>query len=222
MTFYPDQFLITEPLGYDEAWRELFPRDDLIKLAGDDCRDLISACRKICHNLAIKDIRTCDVRELIQKMDVLPELVVDLQGFSARGAAHMSFAMCLAHAPTLNIDVATTGIPPEADPNQLLDACSGYDTRIARCIHHDEFYEKVVLPADEPLGVELEKAREAEMRPAGSEDGSQFTWTSSKDAEKNKAKSGDEGASSPAKEAEKSEAKADDEDPSSPAKDADK
>jgi hypothetical protein len=77
--FYPDRFFITEPLGYDEARRKLFPSDDLIKLAGDDCRDLISACRKICHNLAIKDSRTCDVRELIQKMDVLPELVVDLQ-----------------------------------------------------------------------------------------------------------------------------------------------
>jgi hypothetical protein len=76
----------------------------------------------------------------------------------------------------------------------------------------------VVLPADEPLETELEKAREAEARPAGSKDGSQFTWTNSKDAEKNQAKRGDEGASSPAKEAEKSEAKADDEDPSSPAK----
>jgi hypothetical protein len=104
--FYPDRFLITEPLGYDEARRELFPSDDLIKLAGDDCRDLISACRKICHNLAIKDSRTCDVRELIQKMDVLPELVVDLQASSGRGAVQMSLAMCLAHPPTLNIDVA--------------------------------------------------------------------------------------------------------------------
>jgi hypothetical protein len=57
----------------------MFPRDDLIRLAGDDCRDLISACCKICHNLAFKDSRTWDVRELIQKMDVLPELTVDLQ-----------------------------------------------------------------------------------------------------------------------------------------------
>ncbi|KAK1694339.1 hypothetical protein QYE76_011036 [Lolium multiflorum] len=53
---------VMEPLGYDEARRDMFPRDDLIKLAGDDCRDLISACRKICHNLAIKDSRTCDVK----------------------------------------------------------------------------------------------------------------------------------------------------------------
>jgi hypothetical protein len=210
--------VITEPLGYDEPRRELFPRDDLIKLAGDDCRDLISACRKIYHNLAIKDSGTCDIRELILKMDVLLELVVDLQASSARGTAQMALAMCLAHAPTLNIDVATTGIPSDADPNQLLDACSGYDTRIAWRICHDEFYDKVVLPADKPLETELEKAREAEARPAGSKDGSQFTWTSSKDAEKNQAKRGDEGASSPAKEAEKSEAKADDEDPSSPAK----
>jgi uncharacterized protein len=81
--------------------------------------------------LAIKDSRTYDVCVLIQKTDVLPELVVDLQASSARGAAQMSLAMCLAHAPTLNIDVVTTGIPKDANPNQLLDACSGYDTRIA-------------------------------------------------------------------------------------------
>ena len=52
-------FYFIEPLEYDEARREIFPRDDLIKLAGDDCRDLISACRKICHNLAIKESQTC-------------------------------------------------------------------------------------------------------------------------------------------------------------------
>jgi hypothetical protein len=153
--------------------------------------------------LAIKDSRTCDVRELIQKMDVLPELVVDLQASSARGAAQMSLAMCLAHAPNLNIDEVTMGIPKDANPDKLLDACSGYDTQIARRIRHDEFYDKVVLPADEPLEAELQKKREAEARPAGSEDGSNFTWTSSKEAEKNKAKSGDEGPSSPAEDAEK-------------------
>ncbi|KAK1683089.1 hypothetical protein QYE76_043937 [Lolium multiflorum] len=39
------------------------------------------------------------------------------------------------------------------DVGALLDAVSGYDTRIARRIRHEEFYDKVVLPADEPLGV---------------------------------------------------------------------
>jgi hypothetical protein len=168
--------------------------------------------------LAIKDSRTYNVRELMQKMDVLLELVVDLQASSARGAAQMALAMCLAHTPTVSIDVTTTGIPLDADPNQLLDACSGYDTRIARRIRHDEFYDKVVLPADEPLEAELEKEREAEARPSGSGDGSWYTRTSSKEAEKNKTKSDDEDASSPAKEAEKSEAQAEDEDPSSPVK----
>nr|XP_051229833.1 uncharacterized protein LOC127347711 [Lolium perenne] len=77
---------ILEPLGYPEQRRNLFPRDDLLQLAGDDCKDLISASRKICHNLNIKRSRTCDVRKLIGKMDVLPELVIDLQASSARGA----------------------------------------------------------------------------------------------------------------------------------------
>jgi hypothetical protein len=196
----------------------MFPRDDLIKLVGDDCRDLISTCHKIFRNLAIKDSNTCNVCGLIQRMDVLMELVVDLQASSARGTAQMSLAMCLARAPELDIDVTTTGIPPNVDADALLDACSGYGTRIARRIRHDKFYDKVVLPADEPLEAELEKEREAEAIPTGSGDGSEFTWTSSKDAEKSKSKDSDKGAYSPAKEAEDS----DEDVVSSPAKETEK
>jgi hypothetical protein len=119
--------------------------------------------------------------------------------------------MCLANGPTLDINIATAGIPPDADANALLDACSGYDTRIARRIRHEEFYDKVVLLEDEPLEAELEKEHEAETRPAGSEE---FTWTSSK--EKNKFKGNDTGASSPTKQTEDS----DDEVVSSPSKEA--
>ncbi|KAK1610110.1 hypothetical protein QYE76_033783 [Lolium multiflorum] len=179
---------VMEPLGYDEERRNQFPRDDLLQLAGDDCKDLISTCRKICHNLAIKKSRTCDVRKLIQRMDLLPELVVDLQASSDRGTAAMSLAMCLAHNPELDIDRVTSGVPPALDVNALLNAVSGYDTRIARRIRHDEFYDKVVLPADEPLEAELHKEREAETCPTRSGDGSQYTWTSSKEAKKGKSK----------------------------------
>ncbi|KAK1603244.1 hypothetical protein QYE76_059137 [Lolium multiflorum] len=34
---------ILEPLGYPEKRRNKFPRDDVLSLAGDDCKDLISA-----------------------------------------------------------------------------------------------------------------------------------------------------------------------------------
>ncbi|KAK1603142.1 hypothetical protein QYE76_007877 [Lolium multiflorum] len=170
---------ILEPLGYSEERRNLYPRDDLLQLAGDDCKDLISASRKICYNLSIKRSRTCDVRKLIRKMDILPELVTDLQASSARGAAAMALTMCLAHTPDLDLDEVTTGVPPDADVNALLDAVSGYDTRIARRIRHEEFYDKVVLPADEPLEAELQKELAAKARPA--ESGTQFTWTSSKE-----------------------------------------
>ncbi|KAK1650121.1 hypothetical protein QYE76_067926 [Lolium multiflorum] len=197
---------VMDPLGYDEERRSQFPRDDLLQLAGEDCKDLISASRKICHNLNIKKSRTCDVRKLIKRMDLLPELVVDLQSSSARGAAAMSLAMCLAHNPSLNLDRVTSGVPPECDVNALLDAVSGYDTRIARRIRHDEFYEKVVLPADEPLEAELLEDREAENKPAQS--GSQYTWTSSKNQG---------GAASPT-----AAGAEEDEDVSSPAKDAEK
>jgi hypothetical protein len=194
--------LSPDPLGYDEERRSQFPRDDLIQLAGDDCKDLISASRKICHNLNIKKSRSCEVHDLITRMDMLPELVVDLQASSARGAAAMSLAMCLGHNPDLDVDKVTTGVPADADVGALLDAVSGYDTRIARRIRHNEFYDKVVLPADEPLEAELLKEREAEAKPAQS--GSQYTWTSSKDQG---------GAASPATDEEE-----DDDDVSSPAK----
>ncbi|KAK1645867.1 hypothetical protein QYE76_063672 [Lolium multiflorum] len=60
---------ILEPLGYSERRRNKFPRDDVLSLAGDDCKDLISA--KICHNLSLKKSRTCG-RKLVKKMDILP------------------------------------------------------------------------------------------------------------------------------------------------------
>jgi hypothetical protein len=44
---------------------------------------------------------------------------------------------------------------------------------------------------------------ESEKKPTGSGDESKFTWTSSKEAEKNKAKIGDDASSSPAPDAEK-------------------
>ncbi|KAK1670806.1 hypothetical protein QYE76_058965 [Lolium multiflorum] len=69
---------ILEPLGYSERRRNKFPRDDVLSLAGDDCKDLISASRKICHNLSLKKSRTCGLRKLVKRMDILPELT-DLQ-----------------------------------------------------------------------------------------------------------------------------------------------
>ncbi|KAK1609187.1 hypothetical protein QYE76_032860 [Lolium multiflorum] len=152
---------ILEPLGYPERRRNKFPRDDVLSLAGDDCKDLISASRKICHNLSLKRSRTCSLRKLIKRMDILPELVTDLQASSARGAAAMTLTMCLAHNPEMDLDRVTSGVPP-TQMSERFDAVSGYDTRIARRIRHEEFYDKVVLPADEPLEDELQKERDAE------------------------------------------------------------
>ncbi|KAK1602748.1 hypothetical protein QYE76_016410 [Lolium multiflorum] len=140
---------ILEPLGYSERRRNKFPRDDVLSLAGDDCKDLISASRKICHNLSLKKSRTCGLRKLVKRMDILPELVTDLQASSARGAAAMTLTMCLAHNPEMDLDRVTSGVPPTADV-EALDAVSGYDTRIARRIRHDEFYDKAVLPGRAP------------------------------------------------------------------------
>ncbi|KAK1648359.1 hypothetical protein QYE76_066164 [Lolium multiflorum] len=187
---------IMEPLGFNEERRNQFPRDDLIRLAGDDCKVLISPCREICHNLNIKGSRTCDINQLIKRMDMFPELVVDLQASSSWGAA----SHVIGHVPG-----AGSG---------------GYDTRIARQIPHTEFYDKVVLPADELLEAEYAKEREAEARPVGSSDEGQVTWTSSKDRSKDGATSPatgvedddeeEDATSSPAKEAEDETAHAED------------
>ncbi|KAK1628319.1 hypothetical protein QYE76_002634 [Lolium multiflorum] len=59
---------ILEPLGYSERRRNKFLRDDVLSLAGDDCKDLISASRKICHNLSLKKSRTCGLRKLVKRM----------------------------------------------------------------------------------------------------------------------------------------------------------
>ncbi|KAK1627433.1 hypothetical protein QYE76_001748 [Lolium multiflorum] len=96
-------------------------------------------------------------------------------GRSCDGPDHV-----LAHNPELDLDQVTSGVPPDANVNALLDAVNGYDTRIARRIRHEEFYDKFMLPADEPLEAELQEKRDAEARPV--ESGTQFTWTSSKDA----------------------------------------
>ncbi|KAK1683919.1 hypothetical protein QYE76_044767 [Lolium multiflorum] len=93
---------ILEPLGYSERRRNKFPRDDVLSLAGDDCKDLISASRKICHNLSLKKSRTCGLRKLVKRMDILPELVTDLQASSARVPA-MTLTMCL-HNPEMDMD----------------------------------------------------------------------------------------------------------------------
>ncbi|KAK1681493.1 hypothetical protein QYE76_042341 [Lolium multiflorum] len=187
-------YITTAEKGWDLLNADIMvSRDDLIRLAGDDCKELISACRKICHNLNIKDSRTCDINQLIKRMDMLPELVADLQASSARGAACMS-RPCVARAPD--------------SPH--------------------EFYDKVVLPADELLDAEYVKEREAEARPVGSGNEGQVTWTSSKDKSKDGAASPATGAeddeededvvSSPAKEAEGETAHTEDVTGSSPSK----
>jgi hypothetical protein len=97
-------YLWTEPLGYEEERRIQYGHDDLVQLAEDDVRDLISASRKICYNLALKNSRTCNIRELIEKMYVLPDIVTDLQASSARGAAQMALAMCLCRYPNMDLN----------------------------------------------------------------------------------------------------------------------
>ncbi|KAK1606592.1 hypothetical protein QYE76_030265 [Lolium multiflorum] len=107
---------------------ESISRDDLLTLAGDDCKDLISASRKICHNLSRRRAAPAGFRANRSRKWTF---------FRSRDGS-ASFISLRAAAMTLTI--------------------SGYDTRIARRIRHEEFYDKVVLPVDEPLEAELQKS----------------------------------------------------------------
>jgi hypothetical protein len=170
-----------------------------VQLAGDDVRDLISASQKICYNLALKNSRKCNVRELIEKMSMLPEIVTDLQASSARGAARMALAMCLCRYPDMDLNATTTAVPDGCDSDKALEQCNGYDTRIASYVRHDQFYDKVVVPEDE--AAEERKMRESAAEdPEVSDDNSNRTWTSSKSPAKTDL-AGDATASSPAKKA---------------------
>ncbi|KAK1686796.1 hypothetical protein QYE76_047644 [Lolium multiflorum] len=168
---------ILEPLGYPEQRRNLFPRDDLLQLAGDDCKDLISASRKICYNLSIKRSRTCNVRKLVGKMDVLPELVTDLQASSARGAAAMALTMCLAHNPGLDLDQVTTGVPPDADVSAWMHERLRHPYRAGSSMMNSTT--RSFFPPTSPWKRNFRKSspRRRDLR-----NPEPNTWTSSKDA----------------------------------------
>ena len=94
----------------------------MCKLAGETLQDLIHACGKVCHNLAIEDSLTCDSCDLVNKMQLLPDIMTDLQESSARGAARVALAMCLARNPTMDLNETTYTVPEGSEPDQLLIA----------------------------------------------------------------------------------------------------
>lgn len=193
---------IFEPLGYNDEKRIQNPRDDLVQLAGEDVQDLISASQKIFYNLALKGSRTCDVRELINKMAILPDIVTGLQASFAHNAAQMALSMCLARFPDMDLNETTLAVLEDCDAVKMLKLCSDYDNRIVNHIHHDEFCDKVVLPKDAEREERNLKQKSAKAPAGSNEDSSVFTWTSSKSEGKaNIAR--DTAASSPTEEAEK-------------------
>ncbi|KAM0828562.1 hypothetical protein ACQ4PT_067463 [Festuca glaucescens] len=180
-----------DPLGFVRQIRERYPRDDLYKLAGESPQDLVESTWKKCDDLYLKDSLTCDIRSLIEKVHMLPEIVLDLQQSFARGAARMALAMCLARNPNLNLHEATFSVPPGYDAEKLLITCEGYDHRVAKSINHSAFYEKTMLPEDAAEEERLAKLAEIEAM-AGDQASSDASSTEPAD-----------GASSPAKEVEK-------------------
>ena len=59
--------------------------------------------------------------------------------------------MCLARSSTLDLDLVTSGVPLEANDEELLKTCMGYDNRVAESINHSDWYDQIVLEKDSAL-----------------------------------------------------------------------
>ena len=69
------------------------------------------------------------------------------QASSARRSARLAFALCLAQYPDMDLDTVTSGMPEDADDLALLEACQGFDQRLANCVTHSAYYDIYDLPA---------------------------------------------------------------------------
>jgi hypothetical protein len=84
----------------------------------------------------------------VGKVQFLSEFIMDLQESSACGAARSALAMCLARNPNMDFDETTYIVTEGANPEKLLQACEGYDHRIAKNLDYNAFYNKIVLEKD--------------------------------------------------------------------------
>ena len=110
-------------------------------------------------------------------MSKAPELIEQKQASSARGAARVALALCLAQYPDMDLDEVTSGMPEDADDLALLEACQGFDCRVEKCVTHTAYYDIYDLPA---AAKERERlAEEAEVNAAaGDNDATQDATTS--------------------------------------------
>ena len=136
-----------------------FPREDTVKKtrkslytkAGVTLRSLILACRNIAKVMTIENGDTCDAEALTEMMHKVPSFIEDWQKSSARGAARVALAMCLARNSALDLDLVTSGVPLEVNDEELLKTCMGYDNRVAESINHSDWYDQVVFEKDSAL-----------------------------------------------------------------------
>ena len=172
-----------------------FPREDTAKKtrkslytkAGVVLRELIQACRNIAKVMTIEGGDTCDAEALAEKKHKVPHFIEDWQKSSARGAARVALAMCLARDSALDLDLVTSGVPVGANDEELLKTCMGYDTRVAESINHSDWFDQVIFKKDA-------------APPAGSESSDGSSSSSSSEAEDEEEKpEGDDTPSSPPK-----------------------
>lgn len=99
--------------------------------------------------MSVKDIDNCDADLMIFKMHMVPELIKDWQKSSARGAAQRALVMCLSHAPDMDLEKVTSGVPRKTNLKEVFQAVSGYDNRIAKGVDHESWFDVVDLPGDD-------------------------------------------------------------------------
>ena len=132
------------PLGYplmDTTHRE----DEKFKLAGGVAQGLIQACRNTCKAIGIKKSGKCTVPKLLKRMRGAPELILEKQRSSARGAARTTLALIHAHHPDLDLEHCTAGAPEDCDQQAVFAQVQGLDNRVVRMVDHGTYYDKEKL-----------------------------------------------------------------------------
>jgi hypothetical protein len=143
----------------------------------------MNACWGVAITLSLKRASTKVMDTMTNMMSMVPDLVIDWQESSARGAADCALIMCKAHFLDMDLVHIARGVPKATNIKKLISEVSGFDSLFASRVNHEEWYEKHDFPAgfaqeDEE---DAEEGTGASASQYGSESGKDNTYSASED-----------------------------------------
>jgi hypothetical protein len=105
---------------------------------GNAIDDLMNACRGIAKKLCLKWVDTKVMYKMTNMMSLMPDLMMDWQEPSARGAVARALIMCKAHFPTMDLAHIALGVPKSTNIKQLIREVSEFDSLFASRVNHEE------------------------------------------------------------------------------------